>query len=76
MLTAGRYDAFYHPNPIFLYHRNNPVSQKIACSYFHGLSSNTYIAVSPKLINENRVLLEDAFNIMMEKNSYLDFFNE
>lgn len=76
MLEVERYDAFYHPNPIFLYHRNNPLSKTIACSYFHGLSSNTYVAVSPKLSNKNRVFLEDVFNGMMEKESYLDFFNE
>lgn len=76
MLEADRYDAFYHPNPIFLYHRNNPLSKTIACSYFHGLSSNTYIAVSPKLSNKNRKFLEHAFNSMMKKESYLDFFNE
>jgi len=76
MLAVDRYDAFYHPNPIFLYHRNNPISKKVACSYFHGLSSNTYVAVSPQLNNEKRALLEGAFNSMMEKESYLDFFNE
>ncbi|MEH6345315.1 MAG: transporter substrate-binding domain-containing protein [Bermanella sp.] len=76
MLGAARYDAFYHPNPIFLYHKNNPISKTIACSYFHGLSSNTYVAVSPRLSNKNRDFLEGAFNEMMEKESYLNFFNE
>jgi len=76
MLKAGRFDAFYHPNPIFLYHRNNPNSKHVACSYFHGLSSNTYVAVSPQLNEERRVLLEGAFNSMMENESYTDFFNE
>ena len=75
MLQANRFDAFYHPNPIFLYHQNNPLSKQVACSYFHGLSSNTYIAVSDKLSKEKLSHLETSFSAAMDNQSYTQFVN-
>ena len=75
MLKANRLDAIYHPNPIFLYHKNNPHSKDIACSYFHGLSTNTYLGISDSLSSKKRERIEKQYSLTMKNKSYIEFFN-
>jgi len=76
MLIAGRIDAFYHSNPAFIYHKNNPISKEIACSYFHGLERNVYITVSPVMSAKKLIHAQESLSVGLEEESYIDFFNK
>lgn len=75
MLAAGRIDAFYHPNPVFTYHSNNPLTKKIACSYFYGLTTNIFVAISPKLTEIQRSHIQSSFDNASNEQTYTDFYN-
>lgn len=75
MLKANRFGAVYNANPIFIYHYKNPLSKEIACSYFHGLMTNVYIAVSPKLTEEKYANFKKIYSNKVRDRSYTDFYN-
>jgi len=71
LTQRGRFDAFYHPSPVQVYHRNNPNYKEVACSYFHGYSAPIYLAVAnAKIIN----LINSAYQKALSKQSYEYFF--
>jgi len=71
LTQRGRFDAFYHPSPVQVYHRNTPKYKEVACSYFHGYSTPIYVAVANiKIYN----LLNSAYQKALSKQSYEYFF--
>lgn len=76
MLIAGRFDAFYTPNPQKIYHNKNIFSKQVACSYFHGFSRKVYISVSPKLDKEIIRKIDIAFTNAAKNKSYEYFYAE
>jgi hypothetical protein len=71
LTQRGRFDAFYHPSPVQVYHRNTPGYKEVACSYFHGYSTPVYIAVANvKIFN----LLNSAYQKALSKQSYEYYF--
>ena len=71
LTQRGRFDAFYHPSPVQVYHRNNPNYKEVACSYFHGYSTPVYVAVANvKIFN----LINLAYQKALSKQSYEYFF--
>lgn len=73
LLLRGRIDGFYHPSPINVYHYNNPLSKKIACSLFYGYSEPIYLALSNKLSNKERKKLQALYKKNMSEKSYEHF---
>ena len=67
LLLRGRIDGFYHPSPINVYHYNNPLSKKIACSLFYGYSEPIYLALSNKLSNKEREKLQALYKKNMNE---------
>jgi len=71
LTQRGRFDAFYHPSPVQVYHRNTPKFKEVACSYFHGYSTPIYVAVANlKIYN----LLNTAYQKALANQSYEYFF--
>jgi len=71
MLLVNRFDAFYHPNPKLVYHHKNPLSKKVACSYFYGHSRKIYIAVSNNISKKLLTKLNKYFTQELRENPYL-----
>ncbi len=71
LTQRGRFDAFYHPSPVQVYHRNTPKYKEVACSYFHGYSTPIYIAVANVKIYK---LLNSAYQKSLSKQSYEYYF--
>jgi ABC-type amino acid transport substrate-binding protein len=74
LLLAGKYKAFYHPNPMEVYHYNNPLSKKIVCSRFLGYPSAIHIAVKKNMNNEEFSMIDKAFSHALEINSYEQYY--
>ena len=74
LTQRGRIDAFYHPYPLQVYHRENPKYQEVACSSFHGYQTAVHIAVSPKLSKYKYDLIESVYKEAMEKITYDYYF--
>lgn len=75
-LLSERFEAFYHPSPTQVYHFNNPLSKKIACSKFHGYPSGVYIAVKDKMSDDKYQQINDTFAHAQAIKSYEDYFWE
>ncbi len=71
LTQRGRFDAFYHPSPVQVYHRNTPEYKEVACSYFHGYSTPIYVAVANVQIYK---LLNTAYQKALSKQSYEYYF--
>jgi len=76
LLRLGRLDALFHPNPIKIYNETNPLSKEIACSYFHGYSSEVHIAIKPNMDKKIFKIIDDAFTIAQNETSYEYFFTQ
>jgi len=76
LLRLGRLDALFHPNPIKLYNESNPLSKEIACSYFHGYSSEVHIATKPNMDKKTYKIIDNAFSIAQNETSYEYFFTQ
>jgi len=76
LLRLGRIDALFHPNPIEIYNQKNPLSKEIACSYFHGYSSEVHIATKPNMDKKIYKLIDEAFSIAQNETSYEYFFTQ
>ncbi len=74
MTQRGRFDAFYHPSPVTVYHRKNPLYKELACSYFHGYSTPIYIAVSPSLPSDVFAIINSAYQKTLKEQSYEYYF--
>jgi hypothetical protein len=74
LTQRGRLDAFYHPSPIEVYHRENPLYKEVACSYFHGYSTPIHIAIANKVPKEIYTFIDDAFQKAMLNQSYEYYF--
>lgn len=74
LLLRERVDSLYHPSPINIYHHTNPLSKKLACSYFHGYSTGLFIATSQQLSKEKQNITEQAFRNAMLKETYEYYF--
>jgi len=74
MLIAERYKAFYHPNPMEVYHDKNPLSKVLACSKFLGYPSGVYIAVKENMDEKAYQSIDRAFSRALEINSYEQYF--
>lgn len=74
MIQRGRFDAFYHPSPITVYHRKNPLYKEVACSYFHGYSTPIHIAVSKQMSAEVFTLINTAYEKAIAQKSYEYYF--
>jgi len=74
LTQRGRVDAFYHPSPIKVYHRKNPLYKEVACSYFHGYSTPIYIAVAKTLPKEVFDLINSTYEEAISKQSYEYYF--
>lgn len=74
LTQRGRLDAFYHPNPNKVYHRKNKLFKEVACSSFHGYSTDVNIAVSPKEPAKKFRLIDKAYREAMKKSSYEYYF--
>jgi len=74
LTQRGRFDAFYHPSPIKVYHRNSPLYKEVACSYFHGYSTPMHIAVANKLSKQTTEIIHRAFETAMKNQSYEFYF--
>lgn len=75
-LLSGRYKAFYHPNPMQVYHHSNPLSKKLACTKFYGHPSGVYIAVERNMGEQQFTLIDKAFSHAMADKSYEEIFRE
>jgi hypothetical protein len=73
LTQRGRIDAFYHPYPLQVYHRENTKYKEVACSSFHGYKTAVHIAVSPKLSQSKYDLIESAYKNAIDEISY-DFY--
>ena len=71
LTQRGRFDAFYHPSPVQVYHRNTAKYKEVACSYFHGYSTPIYVAVANLKIFK---LLNSAYQKALSKQSYEYYF--
>jgi len=71
LTQRGRFDAFYHPSPVQVYHRNTPKYKEVACSYFHGYSTPIYVAVANVQIYK---LLNTAYQKALSEQSYEYYF--
>ena len=74
LTQRGRLDAFYHPSPIKVYHRENSLFKEVACSYFHGYSTPVYIAVANTVSKSSFIIINKAFQKAMLKEPYEYFF--
>ncbi len=74
MTQRGRFDAFYHPSPVTVYHRKNPLYKELACSYFHGYSTPIYIAVTDTLSSDMLTLINSAYQKALKEQSYEYYF--
>jgi len=74
MLLAEQYKAFYHPNPMEVYHYKNPLSKVLACSKFLGYPSGVYIAVKEDMEDKTYQVIDRAFSRALEINSYEQYF--
>jgi len=74
MTQRGRFDAFYHPSPVTVYHRKNPLYKELACSYFHGYSTPVYIAVTHTLPADVLTLINSAYQKALKEQSYEYYF--
>ena len=74
LTQIGRIDAFYHPYPKQVYHRENPKYQEVACSSFHGYQNAVHIAVSPKLSKQMLDSIESSYKKAMEDITYDYYF--
>jgi len=74
LTQRGRIDAFYHPYPKQVYHRENPKYQEVACSSFHGYQNAVHIAVSPKLSKQMLDSIESSYKKAMEDITYDYYF--
>ncbi len=74
MTQRARFDAFYHPSPHKVYHRNNPLYKELACSYFHGYATPIHIAVSNALPISTFNLINTAFDKALLDKSYEYYF--
>jgi len=74
MTQRGRIDAVYHPSPLKVYHRKNPMYKELACSYFHGYSTPIYIAVSDTMPTKLFNLINNAYQKSITKISYEYYF--
>ena len=76
LLQLGRFDAFYHPSPVQVYHYTNPLAKEVACSYFYGHSSGVYIAANPQMNNDKYRLIDNTFTNELKVKSYEYYFAE
>lgn len=74
MLLEEQYQAFYHPNPMEVYHYKNPLSKVLACSKFLGYPSGVYIAVKEDMEDKTYQAIDRAFSRALEINSYEQYF--
>jgi hypothetical protein len=74
LLLRDRIDGFYHPSPIKIYHYTNPLSKKIACSYFYGYSTEVLIAIGPKMHKNDSSLIEKLYSDSIKESSYEYYF--
>jgi hypothetical protein len=74
LLLRDRIDGFYHPSPIKIYHYTNPLSKKIACSYFYGYSTEVLIAIGPKLHTKDTSLIGKLYSDSIKESSYEYYF--
>jgi hypothetical protein len=74
MLITEQYKAFYHPNPMEVYHDKNPLSKILACSKFLGYPSGVYIAVKEDMDEKTYQSIDRAFSRALEINSYEQYF--
>jgi len=74
MTQRSRFDAFYHPSPVTVYHRKNPLYKELACSYFHGYSTPIYIAIAKALPSDTLALISTAYQKALSEQSYEYFF--
>ena len=74
LLLKGRIDSLYHPSPINIYHYTNPLSKKIACSYFHGYSTGLQIANRPNMDTEDKIKLNDIYLGYLKHETYEYYF--
>ena len=70
LTQRGRIDAYYHPSPQKIYHRENQQYSEVACSYFHGYSAPNFIALSKKLSNDTQRTIRAAFKNQMKQQTY------
>ncbi len=76
MLLTDEYKAFYHPNPMEVYHDKNPLSKTLACSKFLGYPSGVYIAVKEDMDAKAYQSIDRAFSRALEISSYEQYFWE
>jgi hypothetical protein len=76
LLLSSRIDSFYHPSPINIYHYSNPLSDKIACSYFYGYSTGLYIGLNSAMTKEEVLKIEMNYLTAIENKSYEFYFAE
>ena len=74
LLLKRRIDSLYHPSPINIYHYTNPLSKKIACSYFHGYSTGLQIANSPNMDEADKIKLNDIYLGHLKNETYEYYF--
>lgn len=74
LTQRGRLDAFYHPSPSKVYHRENTLYKEVACSYFHGYSTPIHIAIANKVSDKTYTVINNAFQKAMLKQSYEYFY--
>ena len=74
LLLKARIDSLYHPSPVNLYHYTNPLSKKIACSYFHGYSTGLQVASSPFMDAINKRKLNSIYVSYLKKETYEYYF--
>jgi hypothetical protein len=76
LLLTNRIDSFYHPSPINIYHYLNPLSEKIACSYFYGYSTGLYIGLNSRMSEQDALNIEINYLTAIENKSYEFYFAE
>lgn len=76
LLLSNRIDSFYHPSPINIYHYSNPLSDKIACSYFYGYSTGLYIGLNSTMSKDEALKIEMNYLSAIEDKSYEFYFAE
>jgi len=73
MLGAGRLDAFYHPNPSESYSVKHDTPLFVACSPFHGVENQVFIAKSPIIHRSPTIHFEEMFESLQSVLPYVEY---
>jgi|GEM_PF-2028351 len=73
MLEAGRLDAFYHPNPSESYSVKHDTPLVVACSPFHGVENQVFIAKSPIIHRSPTTHFEKMFESLQSVLPYIEY---